>query len=409
MKRKVIFIFAYYSYKDPVFQSAVLPYFIMFPEKEKFIFVLLTFEQRKYRTNQDERTAIAAHLKQNNIVWYNVNWHSGRFKVIKKVYDFIVAITLSAWIIYKHKVDIIYSEAFPGAIISHILSRVFSKPHIVHTFEPHTDYMVEGGVWANTSWESRLLLRFERKVAKKASVIMTATGAMIERLRNEGVKANIIRVPSCVDLQHFKFMPHARSHLRKSLGIDEGECVIIYIGKMGGMYWEEEIFKFFAVCLSVSSTFRFLFYTPDDPEKVQQLASKYAIPNDKLSYGFLSRDEVPQYLSAADFGLVPVRQYSSKRFCSPIKDGEYWACGLPIIIPSGVSDDYIFAREKNIGLVLDEIKDTSFEKVAVDILRIWKDTPALSVMRNDCREFVEKDRSIAFYQEFYKDVFDETA
>lgn len=402
---KTIFIFAYYSYKDPVFQSAVLPYFVDFPNKEAFRFILITFEQKKYRTNKQERRDIDAFLKKQNIQWYNVNWHSGRFKLIKKAYDFTVGMLLSSWIIIRHQVDIIYSEAFPGAIITHILSRIFRKPHMIHSFEPHTEYMVEGGVWASSSWEARLLGRFEKVIARKASVIMTATRAMIERFKKEGVTSTIIRVPSCVDIQHFQYMPDARQQIRSQLGITDSECVIVCIGKMGGMYWQEEIFAFFRACLVQDSRFRFLFYTPDEQEKICNYAEQYQISKDRLSIGFLRREQVPAHLSAADFGLVHVHQYPSKRFCSPIKDGEYWACGLPIIIPKGVSDDFKFAEEEQIGFVLDGSTEKSFSTVAQQLLSVWQDKTAYASMRERCRKFVEADRNVARYQEIYRNTF----
>lgn len=402
---KTIFIFAYYSYFDPVFQSAVLPYFTNFPQKDQFKFVLITFEQKKYRTTNKQRLAIKEFLFQQNIRWYNVNWHSGKFKLIKKIYDFLVAFFLSAWIIVKHRVDIIYSEAFPGAIITHFLSRLFRRPHIVHSFEPHTEYMVEGGVWKKNSWEAKLLRHFEKEIAHKAYAIMTATGAMAERLRKDGVKAKIIRVPSCVDTQHFTFLPKARQEVRKMLNIPDSECVIICIGKMGGMYWEAEIFRFFQACLLQDQRFRFLFYTPDDQNKISQYARQYSIPENKITSGFLKRDEVPQYLSAADFGLVPVHQYPSKRFCSPIKDGEYWACELPIVIPAGVSDDFEFVKEKCLGFVLDDTSDASFIKAAQAIIKTWQDEVGNEEMRERCRKFVKADRDVAVYKEVYKKIF----
>jgi len=160
---KTIFIFAYYSYKDPVFQSAVLPYFTDFPEKEKFRFVLLTFEQRQHRLSAQAQKKIKEELKHHRIFWQHAYWHSGRFKPLKKAFDFLWGITLSIYLILRNNADIIYSEGFPGAIIGHYLSLLTGKKHIVHTFEPHADYMIESGIWSADSWEARLIKYHELK------------------------------------------------------------------------------------------------------------------------------------------------------------------------------------------------------------------------------------------------------
>lgn len=405
MKKNTILIFAYYSFYDPVFQSAVLPYFREFPGKKDFHFVLITFEQKKYRTSEQQRADIKEELQKQNITWYNVNWHSGSFKVLKKLFDFIVGICFTAYLIIKYKVNIIYSEAFPGAIISHFLSRFFRVPHIVHSFEPHTDYMVEAGVWSEKSWEAVLLKTYEKKIALKCYAIFTATGKMIERLRQAGVKCIIEKVPSCVDINHFKYRPDKREAIRNSLGIKDEECVIVYLGKFGGMYLDSEVFDFYAYCLKYSRLqFRLLIFTPDDYGIVKEFIREKELDESLFVIGTLKKEDIPSYLSAADFGLVPVRQKPSKRFCSPIKDGEYWACGLPIIIPEGISDDYIYAEQYGIGISVKDFTDKSLIEVVKQI-DDWMANKSREDVRYKARKFVEQDRNVEHYKLLYRKVF----
>ena len=84
---KSILIFAYYGFKDPVFQSAVLPYFLNFPGKERYRFILLTFEHEKFALTPSEKEQITKELASNNIEWVQNKWRSGRFKPFKKLYD----------------------------------------------------------------------------------------------------------------------------------------------------------------------------------------------------------------------------------------------------------------------------------------------------------------------------------
>ena len=73
--------------------------------------------------------------------------------------------------------------------MGHHLAKFFNLPHMVHSFEPHTQYMIEAGVWSESSWEAKLLGRYEVKIAKNCSHIFTATQEMMKRIRSWGYKA----------------------------------------------------------------------------------------------------------------------------------------------------------------------------------------------------------------------------
>lgn len=353
---KTIFIFAYYSYKDPVFQSAVLPYFEKTSPNHQY--VLLTWEQDQFKLNPDEIHCITKELKALNIKWYRTKWHSGSFKLLKKIYDFLWGYILSFFLIIRHKVKYVYSEGFPGAIIGHYLSLTTKTKHIIHTFEPHAAYMEEAGVWKKTSWEYRLLKFHEAKVAKNAYKIITATSSFKQKLIDDYIiiESKILVMKSCVDTQKFNFNLSARNEIRNELNIKADQLVISYLGKLGGMYMDEELFKFFSHCNnSYPDRFYFMIFNNLPSEDVYKRLEFYNIPVKRVFHKCLEKHEVADYLSAADFGFVGVRPFPSKLFCSPIKNGEYLACGLPLIIPDNVSEDVKDIKEdKLLGICVDE-------------------------------------------------------
>jgi hypothetical protein len=357
VKKVDALIFAYYSYRDPVFQSAVLSYLKRFPIIEGRNFHLITFEHSKYQVDPEKVKEIEAMLKDHNIKWYRSKWRTGfRLKVLFKLMDLIQAFWVCSKIIISQKVTQVYSEGFPGAIIAHLICKLFRLPHVIHTFEPHADYMLDGKVWGKNSWEYRLLKKAERKVANGASDLITGTSAYAEILRS-WTDANIHVYPSAIDLNQFNFSEESRTRIRKKMAISRDEIVITYLGKFGGMYMDEEIFEFFAKCEAYDSKFRYWIFSGDGDEEIYKKLEKHKIPKEKLSVQFLNNSQVPEYLSASDIGLVAVRPYPSKRFCSPIKTGEYWACGLPAIIPNGVSDDYLLVKNSIGGLAVSQLED----------------------------------------------------
>lgn len=390
-----IFVFAYYSYKDPVFQSAVLPYFTSSSFKKV---VLLTWEQKQYALSRQEIKEIKKALQQKEIVWYRVQWHSGRFKLLKKAFDFITGVFLSFLLIVKYKVELIYSEGFPGAIIAHFISILSFRPHVIHTFEPHADYMVEAGVWTKSSWEYRLLKYFEVPIANHAKVIITATKAYKKVLKERGVSTEILVLPSCIDTDFYDYQPNSREKIRRELNIRDNQIVITYLGKLGGMYMEEELFEFFGQCLQYDPhKFYFFLFTEIGNDRLKGVLNEYNIPESVILCKYLSKSEVPAYLSASDIGFCGVRPIQSQRYSSPIKNGEYWACGLPVIIPKGVSGDYLIIQENDdLGFIIEFDKEKGFafckiipklfEKLSINKNQIVKATRKIAIEKRDINQ-----------------------
>jgi len=357
--RNVILVFAYYSFRDPLFQSAVLPY-LKIARDENIDFILLTWEQAQFRVSELEREEIRHTLAASNIQWYSTEWNSGKFKFFKKLFDFLKASLLVRRLIRRHGVTKIYSEGFPGAIIGYMLSKLTGLPHIVHTFEPHADYMLESGVWSKAAWEYRLLKMLEFRVAKQARHIITGTKAFKEVLASRGVKTEIHVIPSCVDTSRFRYLADERLTLRSKLEIPESRIVIVYLGKLGGMYMDEEIFVFMAQCLKDGvGDFGFFLFTNEHVVRINERLAKHGIPESRVHVQYLKPDQVPAYLSAADIAFCGIRPIFSRRYSSPIKNGEYWACGLPILVPVGISDDYLDARTLGIGFAFDDLSQVT--------------------------------------------------
>lgn len=395
MKRKTVFIFAYYSYKDPVFQSAVLPYFTDFPDPD-YRFILLTWEQNRFKQSRKEKNKTRDFLIKHNIIWHNTKWHSGSFKIFKKSFDLFWGILFSLRLIIRYKAQIIYSEGFPGAIFGYLLAIFSNRKHVVHTFEPHADAMIEAGVWRSKSWEAKLLKYFEKKIAKSARLIITATEAMIKKIKEWDVQAEFLRAPSCVDVEKFNFNHKKREDLRSKYGVLHDECIIVYMGKFGGMYMEQELFEFFQYCLNHTTIkFKFWILSIEKEEKIEKYFMDHKISKENYLIKPVSRSQVPDFLSAADLGFVAIRPTPSRRYCSPIKDGEYWACKLPIIIPEGISDDYIFTSKFNLGAIMPSIDRAGFKQVINWIEINYND---LHYIGKKARNFVIKDRNVNQYK-----------
>ena len=70
---------------------------------------------------------------------------------------------------------------------------------------------------------------------------------------------------------------------------------------------------------------------------------------------------IHRFFFAADFAVIAVPPGPSKKFISNIKVGEYLCAGLPYLITKGVSEDYLVATEKDVGVVVDDFREADIK------------------------------------------------
>ena len=57
-------------------------------------------------------------------------------------------------------------------------------------------------------------------------------------------------------------------------------------------------------------------------------------------------------MSGSDFAFSTIKPADCRKFCCPIKDGEYWANGLPVLIPTGIGDDSEIIEREGGGAIM---------------------------------------------------------
>lgn len=236
-----------------------------------------------------------------------------------------------------------------------IYARVrFSLPLVVESFEPHGDYMVDSGTWKRHGLKHRFQTRLERNILEYAMIVCPVSHNHRGKLIEEGANpARVFPVPCYVFPELFHHDAELRKQVRGRLGIGESATVGIYTGKFGDIYYDQEAFDVFSKASRFFSDFRLIILSPQDRSFIESRLRGAEYPLDKVHVDFVSHNEVPAYLSAADFAFSTIRPTPSRRFCSPVKDGEYWAAGLPILIPDGIGDDSQIVKDERAGAILD--------------------------------------------------------
>ena len=116
--------------------------------------------------------------------------------------------------------------------------------------------------------------------------------------------------------------------------------------------------------------FKILLLTNTPKSEILNLAKTKNIPESIIEVLFVNYKDIEKYFKLADFAINPVKPVPSKRYCTSIKDGEYWAMGLPVIITKNISDDSDIIEKENIGYVLKDLTKQEYKNAIrkIDIL-----------------------------------------
>jgi glycosyltransferase involved in cell wall biosynthesis len=347
-----ILVLTQWSFKDALVQTYTLPYVdiirnIVSPEKK---IILVTAEQQKIALSEKELNDVNLDFVKKNMQLIAQPYK--RFG-LKKIIGSIGQIWKLYRVIRNEKIRTIHAFCTPAGSIAWLLSKISGAALIIDSYEPHAEAMVENGTWKKNGFAFKVLFNLEKRQSRRATALIATTEGMKKYAEEKyGVKASSFFVkPACVNLQ--KFSPSEKNiQLLKELDL-ENKIVCVYAGKLGGIYLKDEVFDFIRASYDYwGDKFRFLMLTNASKEEIEAEVIRTNLPGNIIISRFVFHHEVPNYLSLGDFALNPVKPVPTKRYCTSIKDGEYWAMGLPVVISPEISDDSAIINAENAGVVM---------------------------------------------------------
>ncbi|MCS7074118.1 MAG: glycosyltransferase, partial [Bacteroidia bacterium] len=210
-------------------------------------------------------------------------------------------------------------------------------------------------------------------------------------------------IPCCADLNHFSASKISEEQLEKyraELQIQPDDFIITYLGSIGTWYLPTEMLQFFRVLSQTYANAKFLFITPDSPDKILSVAQQVGVSANKIIIRKAQRAEVPALLLLGKLSIFFIKPSYSKKASSPTKHAEILSMGIPVIANANIGDTDWFVEQTGTGILLREFNEKAYSE-AVNKIPALLQVPA-SRMREVAEQFFSLQSGVEIYQTVYQ-------
>jgi glycosyltransferase involved in cell wall biosynthesis len=245
---------------------------------------------------------------------------------------FMVNATLMGLFLAHDHYDLIYASSPPlfvgGAAL--VLSYLKRTPLVFEVRDLWPESAVALGEISNPqaiAWATRL----EEACYRKARLIIVVTQGIQARLIERNIPLRKVKlIPNGANINLFQFRSEGRERIRTELKLNN-KFIAIYAGIHGIAQGLENLIEA-ANQLREAKDIHFLMIG-EGPKKadIAELAARYALSNLTM-LPEQPREDMPDYLSAADVAIIPLRNLDLFKGVLPSKLFDAWACQRPVLL-----------------------------------------------------------------------------
>lgn len=362
--RRVLFI-SYNGMLEPLGQTQVIPY-LRELARRGVRFTLLSFERPDAFNAEGvlKCEQLRRKLETQGIEWHYLRYHQ-RPSVPATIYDVLAGIHKAGSLVQRNQIEMVHARSHIPATIALALKKRFGARMIFDLRGLMAEEYVDAEHWRKGGVPYRLTKAAECRILASTDAVVTLTQRIWpivkewKGLRGRNVHHEVI--PCCVDLSLFRFSEEDRARRRAELGLGD-RFTIVYSGSLDGWYLTNKMADFFANFLQSRRDAHLLWLTTGNHDRVKELMKSRDVAADHFSVLSIAAALVPSYLAAADAGLAFIKRCVSKIASSPTKNGEYLACGLPLIINAGVGDSDALVKEWKTGVLVEDFTDAEYAR-----------------------------------------------
>lgn len=240
--------------------------------------------------------------------------------------------------------------------------------------------------------EIRRQYDIERECSVNADAIVCVSHSMASYIDEEfGAHPEKITVAPCsVNVEAFSISEAERRSARDRLGMGE-RFVVTYCGGLHSWQKPDECIRIYKLFLKLQRDSVFYAVTTQ-PDKMWSLLRDHSLEEDQVVVTSVPHRQVPEHLSAGDFGLVIREPSLVNKVASPVKVGEYLSVGLPVIATKGIGDMSELIESNHAGMVYQY--GASDEEILADLnilITAYKASP--EHLRARCRDLAVRELS----------------
>lgn len=381
--KRVLYI-TYDGLTEPLGQSQIVPY-LKGLSANNVSYYVLSFE-KPVSGYGPKCLILEKELASFSINWKRLKYHK-RISVLATAFDIFQGISNSFWLVKSNRIKIVHARSYVSSMIAVILAKLCGLKFIFDMRGFWAEERVEAGIWEKDSLLYKLAKFFEKIFLRNADTVVVLTMAAKDEIEkvylNRNGKKNVVCVPTCVDLVRFTL---GRPVAPKGGKDSPVEYDLVYSGAVSTWSMPEKILEFCSVFMSCKNNSRFLILTKED-KLFEKNILKSGLNKDYFSVLSLDYRQMPQYLASCQAGVAFYKPGYSRKGCCPTKVGEYLACGLPVIINSGIGDNDEIIKNEGVGVVIDEFSDEAYRFAIDKIASLLRDGMEL---RKRCRLAAER-------------------
>lgn len=353
----------YWGALEPLGRSLVVPAALRLARLGVDL-TLVTFEKPSDLQQAAEVQKLRISLDAAGVRWRPLRYHKTP-KWPATAFDSLAALLLAMRLRMSQRFDVVHARTFVAGPAGYVVARLLGARFIYHNEGFYPDEQVDGGVWRKGSLVHRLAKQIEGFLYEHADGIIAlserARSALMSRRR---VTAPVIVVPSAVDLEAFQ--PGQAREAGRPLSL-------VYLGSVGLRYRLDDAGRFVVAVRRVRPDATLTVVSRARRGLVESMLDEANLPRDAWKLKELPHAAVPAELRQHDAGLFFLTEGLSEHGCSPTKIGEYWACGLPVVTTSNVSDTDAIAQAERVGVVVREREGPGLDAAAAELLRLLDD------------------------------------
>lgn len=376
--RRVLFI-SYNGIMEALGQTQVLPYLRVLAGRG-VRFTLLSFERQNAFSPQGilQCQQLRETLATAGIEWHWLRYHQ-RPSLMATMYDVLAGYRKASGLVRRNRIEMIHARSHIPAAIALGIKRRLGTKMIFDLRGLMAEEYVDSEHWREGSLPYRITKAAERRILAASDGIVTLTERIWPIIKEwEGLRGRAVHhevVPCCVDLSLFKFSEEERARRRSELGLGD-QLTFVYSGSLAGWNLTAEMADFFEVFLRQNHEAHLLWLTTGSHDHVKELMEARNVAPDNFTVLGVAAAEVPSYLAAADVGLALLKQSLSKIASSPVKNGEYLACGLPLVLNPGAGDSDLLVNEWQAGVLIEDFSEDEYARAAREISAMVRDPRA---------------------------------